>query len=67
MTGNGVIAPDDPTLADGESDRFTVEMTVECASARRTRPGLTVRVAWREYGGDFNDTRIRLVRERERA
>lgn len=54
-------------LADGDSDRFTVEMTVARASARWARPGLTVRVAWPEDGGDFNDMRIRLVRERERA
>lgn len=54
-------------LADGDSDRFTVEMTVARASARWARPGLTVRVAWPEDGGDFNDMRIRLVRERERS
>lgn len=51
-------------LADGDSDRFTVETTVARASARWARPGLTVRVAWPEDGGDFNDMRIRLVRER---
>mgnify|MGYP001627232662 CR=1 FL=1 len=54
-------------LADGDSDRFTVEMTVARASARWARPGLTVRVAWPDEGGDFNDMRIRLVRARERA
>ena len=54
-------------LADGDSDRFTVEMTVARASARWARPGLTVRVAWPDDGGDFNDMRIRLVRERERV
>ncbi|MFC5505136.1 DUF7146 domain-containing protein [Bosea massiliensis] len=53
-------------LADGDSDRFTVEMTVARASARWARPGLTVRVAWPEDGGDFNDMRIRIVRERGR-
>lgn len=54
-------------LADGDSDRFTVETTVTRASARWARPGRTVRVAWPDDGGDFNDMRMRLVRERERV
>lgn len=54
-------------LADGDSDRFTVECTVARASARWARPGLTVRVAWPEDGSDFNDMRMRLVRAREKA
>ncbi len=46
-------------LADGDSDRFTVECTVARASARWARPGLTVRVAWPDAGGDFNDMRMK--------
>jgi len=53
-------------LADGDSDRFTVETTVARAAARWARPGRSVRVAWPDEGGDFNDMRMRIVRERER-
>ncbi|MBD3845958.1 DNA primase [Bosea sp. SSUT16] len=51
-------------LADGDSDRFTVECVIGRAAARWARPGRTVREAWPEEGGDFNDMRMRLVRER---
>jgi hypothetical protein len=47
-------------LADGDSDRFTVEQVVARAGARWARPGLTVRVAWPEGGSDFNDMRMKL-------
>lgn len=52
-------------LADGDSDRFVVECSIARAAARWARPGRTVRDAWPEEGGDFNDMRVHLVCERE--
>lgn len=54
-------------LADGDSDRFVVECAIARAAARWARPGRTIRDAWPDEGGDFNDMRVRLVREREAA
>ncbi|KFC73214.1 DNA primase [Bosea sp. LC85] len=51
-------------LADGDSDRFTVECAVARASARWAMPGRTVRVVWPDDGSDFNDMRMRRVRAR---
>lgn len=52
-------------LADGDSDRFVVECSIARAAARWAMPGRTIRDAWPDDGGDFNDMRMRLVRERE--
>jgi hypothetical protein len=49
-------------LADGDSDRTSVEYTLARATARWARPGLTVRAAWPEEGSDFGDMRMRKVR-----
>jgi len=42
-------------LGDGDSDRFTTEMTLRRAMARHARPGRTARIAWADEGCDFND------------
>lgn len=42
-------------LGDGDSDRFTTEMTLRRAAARFDRPGRTIRPAWAPAGLDFND------------
>lgn len=54
-------------LADGDSDRFTVECAIARASVRWARPGLTVRVAWPQDGSDFGDMRMAQMRAREPA
>ncbi|WP_199085449.1 hypothetical protein [Bosea sp. ASV33] len=54
-------------LADGDSDRIVVECTIARGATRWTKPGRTIRDVWPEEGGDFNDMRMRLVREREAA
>lgn len=42
-------------LGDGDSDRFTTEMTLRRAAARWARPGRVIRVAWAPDGRDWND------------
>lgn len=42
-------------LGDGDSDRFTTEMTLKRAAARWARPGRVIRIAWAPEGRDFND------------
>lgn len=54
-------------LADGDSDRFTVECATARAAARWARSDLVVSVAWPDDGGDFNDMRMRLVAQRGKA
>lgn len=51
-------------LADGDSDRFTVECAVARAAARWARAGREVRVAWPDEGGDFNDMRMQRRRRK---
>lgn len=42
-------------LGDGDSDRFSTEMTLRRAAARFDRPGRIIRPAWAPSGFDFND------------
>jgi hypothetical protein len=42
-------------LGDGDSDRFTTEMTLKRAAARWQHPRRTIRIAWAPDGRDFND------------
>jgi hypothetical protein len=42
-------------LGDGDSDRFTTEMTLRRAAARWARPGRVIKVAWAPQGRDWND------------
>jgi putative DNA primase/helicase len=65
-----IVVPESVTdlvlLGDTTSDPFTTRLALARATARYTRPGRTVRVAWAPQGEDFDDP-LRAARGDEAA